>query len=345
MSGMGRPRKHDRDLPPRMYRRHGAYWYVRAGKWTRLGRDLRAALMEYARLSTGPAGAGSMPELIDRALPHLLHGVKPNTAAQYRRAAGRLKVIFAEFRPDEVRPRDVAAVKAHYADTPNATNRLLSVLRQVFTLAVEWQIVDANPCVGIRRHAERRRDRYLTDEEYRAIWQAASDSLRAIMDVAYLTGQRIGDVLAIRLNDIAQDGIAFRQQKTGQRLLVRMTPELKAAIERALALPRPVRAMTLFSTIRGARPYAYRTVRDMWDRACTKAGVQDAHLHDLRAKALTDAQRQGKDPQALGGHSNRAMTERYIRLRATIEATPPTPSFGQSAEILDKTARNARNNK
>lgn len=34
---MGRPRKHDTGLPPKVYFRHGAYYYVTKGQWIRLG--------------------------------------------------------------------------------------------------------------------------------------------------------------------------------------------------------------------------------------------------------------------------------------------------------------------
>jgi integrase len=84
-----------------------------------------------------------------------------------------------------------------------------------------------------------------------------------------------------------------------------------------------VASLYLFSTKRGGRPYSYRTVHDMWARACERAGVADATPHDLRAKSLTDAKRQGLDPQALGGHSTEAMTLRYIRDKATVVALGP----------------------
>jgi len=61
--------------------------------------------------------------------------------------------------------------------------------------------------------------------------------MRAIYEMCYLTGQRIGDVLSIRLADISADGIAFKQEKTNARLLVQMTPDLEELIARIKALP------------------------------------------------------------------------------------------------------------
>jgi len=38
-----------------------------------------------------------------------------------------------------------------YADHPNMGNRMLSVLRSVFAYALEAELVDMNPCVGVGR--------------------------------------------------------------------------------------------------------------------------------------------------------------------------------------------------
>jgi len=331
---MNRPRKKDRHLPAKMYFKHGRHWFVEAGKWRPLPKDLGPALIEYARIVDQPKGGG-MPALIDRVLGHIGPTLAPSTLSQYQLAAKKLKAALLEFSPDQVKPKHVAAIKVHYAKTPNMTNRMLSVLRTVFAHAVEWQLVESNPCIGIRRHEEQKRTRYLSDDEFTAIKRCANPRLAGIMDVAYFTGQRISDVLAIRYADISETGIQFKQQKTGARLLVRMTPELREAVERAKKISGDnVRALTLFH-IRGRLP-SYHGVRDLFRRAAGLANIEDVGLHDIRAKALTDARRQGKDAQKLGGHVDPKMTERYIRLREIPQADPP--SFGQVLDSGEKTA-------
>jgi integrase len=318
---MTRPRKTDRHLPACVYLKHGAYWYVQRGRWQRLGDDLQTALSEYARLRERPRGG--MVALIDDALAHMKPKLKKSTAQQYEIAAKKLREILA---PEQVKPKHVAAIKVALREHPNMANRCLSVLRSVFALAVEWQLVESNPCIGIKRHAEAKRDRYLNDEEIAAIRANCSPRMQCVVDVLYLTGQRVSDVLAIRLADLAPEGIRFRQGKTGAKLLVAWTPELRAVVERAKSLGGNIRALTLFYTRTGKTP-SYRTVKDQWDAACEKAGVQDAHIHDIRAKSLTDAKRQGLNPTALAGHASAAMTERYIRARET--PVVHGPGFGR----------------
>ncbi len=319
-----RARKSDRHLPACVYHKHGAYWHVKKGKWQRLADNLPDALQAYALLANPTPGTG-MADLIDKALAHMAKDLAPNTMKQYRGAAAKLKSILVEFAPDQVRPKHVAAIKAELADTPQMCNRILSFLRSVFAFAVEWQIVESNPCIGIKRHKERARERYITDDEFYAIRAKARPWLVPIIDMCYLTGQRIGDVLAIRLSDISDDGITFKQQKTGAKLLVRMTQDIHRTIETAKATKAKshVASLYLFAA-RAGKPRDYKTTYEYWEAACIEAGVTDANLHDLRAKSLTDTERQGNNAQLLGGHTDRRTTQIYIRLRDTPTAEPPT---------------------
>lgn len=322
-----KPRKSQRHLPPCVYLKHGAYWHVKKGKWTRIGTDLREALNTYATLYG--AKTGGMAELIGKVLAHVSPGLKPNTRKQYRKAANRLSEIFAEFAPDQVTQKDVAALKVAYSDRPNMGNRLLSILREVFRVALEWQLVESNPCIGIARHTERKRDRLITMAEYHAIRAVAPERLQIVMDMLVLTGQRPMDVVSLHRSDIREDGIYFKQRKTDAKLLVEWTPELRAAVERAKALQGTVQGMTLFRGRKGGSP-AYKTVYDQWVSACKAAGVVDADLRDLRALSATEAEDQGHNPTALLGHTSEQMTRRYLRGKKT--KVVQGPSIRQSVD-------------
>ena len=328
-----RPRGRDKHLPRCVYLRHGSYWYVKKGVWKPIGKTLPQALAEYAKIIAPPIGG--CDDLLNRTLERCRETVKKNTYDQYKLACEKLKPILAEFSPELVEPHHIAAILDHHRKTPNMANRMLTFARLAFSNGLTWGMCRTNPCYGVKRHVEHRRDRYLTHEEYGLIWKAAPASLRSIMEVAYLTGQRIGDVLAIRLSDIKPEGIYFKQQKTGKRLLVN-APGLEEAIGRARKLYSNIRGLTLFHG-RGGKPLSYYGVRSAFQRACIAAKVEDATLHDLRAKSLTDAKKQGKNPQKLGGHSTEAMTNRYIRDRDYDVAEGP--SIGQLAEFWTEEAK------
>src|SRR5690606_38606447 len=113
-------------------------------------------------------------------------------------------------------------------------------------------------CLGVMRHVEAKRQRYLTDDEFHAIRAHAHPRLQVVMDLLYLTGQRVGDVLKIKRADLTEEGISFKQEKTGARLLVRWTPELRATVEAAKALSGNVVSPYLFRTrTRGGGPPSY----------------------------------------------------------------------------------------
>ena len=333
-----RPRKRDRHLPACVFLRSGSYYYVKSGKWRRLGSDLQSALEEYGRIVT--LSDDSMPDMIDKAMPAIVRGVKESTEKQYRYAAGLLADGFAEFAPAQVRPSDIIKMLDAFSDTPATAQRLLVVLRKAFQWALERDMVPANPCVGVKRPIVAKRDRLIGRGEYDAIYAEASPRLRCIIDVCRLTGQRAGDVLAITRSQLEANGIRFVQQKTGTELIVAWSPELRAAIERAKALSGDLVPMLLFHG-RGGRPIAHTNFWREFKAAAARAGVDDVRPHDLRALAATEAHAQGLDATALLGHKSARTTEVYLRDKTPKTAQPPTfkaPSIGKKAVPIGKKA-------
>jgi integrase len=320
---MNRPRKRDRHLPACVYLRHGAFWLVKQGKWTRLAAadDLAGALREYARrIKTGTSG---MAELIEQSIPVLVEGRAPATAKLYRLAAGKLALMLADFAPAQVERRHVVEIIEGMAATPVMAARCVSVLRLVMARAVDLQIIERNPCADLPKRPTSRRTRRVTLAEYAAIHAVASPRLRAAMSLCAITGQRIGDVLGLRRDALRPDGIRFRQAKTGAELIVAWTPELRAAADAAAALHGRVAGMFVLPGLAG-RPLAHQPVWRDWKRACEAAKVEGATLHDLRALAATEARRQGLDAQALLGHATERMTLTYLRDHDVPVVTPPS---------------------
>lgn len=318
---MSRPREHDIHLPRNVYLRHGTYYYVRCGRWTPIGKTLREAMARYATMHEQPTGG--MSDLIDLAMTHIRGRVSANTAKQYERASRHLKKWLVEFSPADVKPKDVAAMKLKLAATPNWANRCISLLRQVFDFALEQQLVETNPVVAIKRLPEKKRERLLSIDEYRQIYDAAGPRLQVIMDLCVRTGQRIGDVLTIHRTDLTDEGIRFQQEKTGAKVTVAWTPELRAVVDRAKTLNGNIRALTLLHNRRG-KPPDYSTVKIQWDKARSAAGVPDARIHDLRAVAATWARKEGKNATALLAHSSAAQTARYLRDKESPVAEGPS---------------------
>lgn len=305
-----RPKKHNRHLPACVYLKHGAYYYVKNNKWTRLGDNLHDALMAHARIVAIPQEG--MESLINKAMPFIVEKVAENTRKQYLYCEKILKEMFAEFAPGQVTHGSVVQMLDVWKRSPATANRLLTVLKQVFQWALDREIVDRNPCESVKRLPTEARDRLITQEEYDKIYLEAPEWLRVIMDLCYYTGQRIGDVVAIRHTQISEDGIFFEQQKTGKKLTVGWSDALRATVGRAAKVTLSPSSEFILATYKGTARFP-TNVWKVFKESSRKAGVENVTLHDIRAMSGTEADKEGKDPMLLLGHSDRKTTQIYLR--------------------------------
>lgn len=107
-----------------------------------------------------------------------------------------------------IRRRDVIDLldKIVARGAPIGANRTYEVIRRMFSFAIERDIVDAHPCIGIKAPGEKKqRERVLTEDEIRKVWAAfelegVQDS--AILKLRLLTAQRGGEVRSMRWADV-----------------------------------------------------------------------------------------------------------------------------------------------
>ena len=91
-----------------------------------------------------------------------------------------------------------------------------------------------------------------------------------------------------------------------------------------------VKSLYVVHTGRG-QPYTANGIGSAWRRACARAGVKDATLKDIRAKAATDAKKAGYTRKEISvglAHTGESMTEHYLRgrdaERSRVELSLPT---------------------
>lgn len=305
-----RPRKQDRHLPSCVYLKSGSYYLVKGNKWKKIGSTLREALSAYSKIVEHPKG--SVPALLDRFLASKT--LASNTVNSYTTARNHLAQMFLDFAPGQITVHEVLEMQHHFRNHPGSANTMRTVLIGALDLAIVERLIDRNVARETKPLKTVARDRYITDGEYSRLYAQARDMMQIIMDLCYMTGQRIGDILAIRYADLGSDGISFKQGKTGHKMIVAWSPELRAVVERAKAYHKSVKGMTLLHSHDG-KPYRYERIRDQWETICKRAEVEDAHIHDLRAKSGTDAKSQGMNSQALLGHTTESSHKRYLRGR------------------------------
>jgi integrase len=135
-----------------------------------------------------------------------------------------------------------------------------------------------------------------------------SDNMRVVFEMCYLSGQRIGDVLRMRWDDIEEGGIWVRQGKTRARLWVPLTPTLAATLAET-----PRNGMTIITTLEG-RPLAYRSAHEAVMEVRRQIDAEAHDLHGLRYSAASELAAAGctdEQIEAITGHATVAMIRRY----------------------------------
>ncbi len=318
MQTMGRRRTSNFNLPPRMHLKDGIYYHVASTKprrWTKLHTDLTKARILWAQIENGTGGSGNTfnSALDDYLVSAKFCALADKTRRQYEHVAGELRAFFEKATLNIITPVHVAMWMDNHRSQIQA-NTGKAIISNIFETAVRHGLVSSNPAKFIKYHLIRGRDRLISDAEYRAIWALAESHVQIAMDIGYLTGSRIQDILDIKLQDLTQDGLYIKQGKTGKRILFLRSVALDEIVARAKALPRPIRGMALICTPRGQH-YRYGTFNVHWLNAVRAAGIDGVHFHDIRAKAATDAKALGLDYQALLGHATKAMSDRYVKQR------------------------------
>jgi len=299
-----------------MYYKHGAYWRVKRNKWQRLASRYNDAIRRYADLEAPRSG---WPDLVQMVYEDYHNSdLAKSTLKQYDSIRPRITAGFGDFEPHEITAAHIGQFLELYKSTPNIANRMLSVLKTIFDKGCRLGACDFNPTHGIKRFKEKHRTRLITEQEFAAIRSNANQQTRLVMDMCFLTAQRISDVLGIKHEDISPEGIKFAPQKTRgeKKILVQMTPELERVVAEAKSMHK-VMCAYLFHPKGKATPYSYRAMKDNLNRAAKAAGVDDVGWHDFRAMALTAVDAAGGDATALAAHSQRSTTLRYLRGKAT----------------------------
>jgi integrase len=215
--------------------------------------------------------------------------------------------------------------------------------------ATDWELRASNPCTGIKRFGERKRERYLNDAELAKIGEALAAAERdgtatagfcLLIRLLATTGMRLGEALGVRWGDIDLPGrtLLLRDAKAGSR-----TVHLGAAAVAILDAARPEGAEDADHVVHGhdpQTPLSAPMAQHAWDRLRERAGIPDARMHDLRHTAGTFAALAGANAFAvrdLLGHRTLAMTGRYVERAADmVRATADAVSSRVAAALAGK---------
>jgi integrase len=193
---------------------------------------------------------------------------------------------------------------------------------------------------GVVRNPESKRERYVTHDEYRAVYEAANKRVRLMMELVYRTLQRPEvDVLAWTPGHIKVKGdgqvLRFVRSKTGRQIDIGLVGEFRQLVVTAIG-DVPMLHQPLVHNLKG-EAYTYSGISAMLKKAQDKvravhkkkggplANMPSFGFRDLKGKGATDMWLAGEPIeriQLLCGHADKATTEKYIKARWRETALP-----------------------
>ena len=250
---------------------------------------------------------------------------KPLSVREDRRLLDR--VILPELgsrKLGEIEREDIARLHHNLHKTPYQANRALALLSRMFNLAEAWRLRPdhSNPCRHVTKFKEKRRERWLTEEELARLGAvlseceaAQSETMSALHAVSLLilTGARVSEILALKWSHIdwEQRCVRLPDSKTGAKTIFLSAP----AIETLTSIPRTEGNDHVI--VGGRTGAALVDLEKPWQRIRVKAGLDDVRLHDLRHSFASHAVRKGWSLPMIGGllgHRETATTARYAHL-------------------------------
>jgi len=237
-------------------------------------------------------------------------------AANTRKSYAGHMAYFLEVMPDvdpaTIRRVHVIEMRDAHRDTPTTANRRVAVLSALFEHAIDlgWLPQDHNPAKGVEQLAPPRPPREPWPADMIAAFRAQAPALpRLIFELCLGTGQRVGDVLKMRWDQIEAGGIYVRQTKTSKGLWVPFTRYLATVLER---LPRL--GQTIVAQPNG-KPVSYSMAARDIQRVREQIGAMAWDIHALRHSAASEiASLPGmtmEHVKAITGHSSDDMARLY----------------------------------
>jgi len=319
--------------------RHGEEFSVVAARIK--ARSLRRRLRDGIDIAAEP-GARTVAELADRYEAEYLPRKSAHSQNREARmldndvlpALGRMAVsevgfadIYALHRKiTRALDRKIGVGKRRRAaePAPIRANRVLALCSRMFALAVRpWELRADNPCKGIERNPENRRNRYLSGAELMRLGAALATDPSPVAASAVrflvLTGARAGEVLGATWGqfDLAA-GVWTKPAATTKQRREHRVP-LSAPARQVLAERRGEAELAGKAFVfPGRNPdQALARLHHVWERLRQAAELEDVRLHDLRHAYASIAVSGGATLPLIGallGHTQAQTTMRYAHL-------------------------------
>jgi len=310
---LGRKRTKDAWLPPRVYKGKSAYEFRPIG-----GGAIRLCSLDATRSNVHKRFSEELERIEcktgtfeDLALQYQssdkFKSLSPRTQKDYLEYHNRINKVFGKVHADNIKPEHVR----QYMDKRTAktqANREKAYMSAAYKWGFQRGKCKLNPCTGVESYKEQSIKRYITDQEYIAVYEAASIPVKVAMEITYLCAARKGDVLKMTRSQLVKDGLYIKQGKTGKEQIKRISGRLKKALSLSKG---KVKSMYLVHKPDGGK-YSESGFNTLWYEALELAGLKGAGFtfHDIKAKSISDYE---GDKQLFSGHKTASQVNTYDR--------------------------------
>ncbi len=222
---------------------------------------------------------------------------------------------------------------------PGTVNRMLTILKHMFKMATDWEMVGENVLKRIRKVKQipehNTRLRYLSKEECQALIEACSPHLKPIVLTALHTGMRKSEILNLKWNqlDLKHGFILLCNTKNGERREIPINATLEKMFNE---MPHSIESVYVFTNKDGD---PYKEVKRSFKTALKKANISDFRLHDCRHTMASHLVMAGVDLTSIKellGHGSLNMVMRYASLSPSHRA--------DAVKVLDRKLWDVREN-
>lgn len=208
---------------------------------------------------------------------------------------------------------------------PDTINRETSSLSRLFSVMMELQLVESNPCRMLKRLSAKSGERqvYLSKGMVAQIASHSPEWFMPLVWAGYFTGMRRGEILGLKRKQVNLSSriivISPDGTKEGQWKRVPIHKDLVPMLEDALSGPALLSGRVFaLKDAKGVRDIELEAFKNPWPRACESLALGQPwpRFHDLRHTWKTNARRSGMDPEireSILGHATRqrSVSERY----------------------------------
>lgn len=246
-------------------------------------------------------------------------GLKPRTRQDYERVMLYIEEKVGRFDVRVLRRVDVIEAQKANAHRTRFANYIVQVFVVLCEHAIDQGWIDQNPAKGIRQlktpEGKKKAHQPWTDEAVRKFRAGADLQERLIFELGVGTVQRPGDWNGFTWGDYDGHSLTLRQNKTGAKLKLPCTPELKAVLDEAKRglSATPIAAAPILAS-RTGRAMSYRTIAEIMLEARRRLDLEAFDLHALRYRGIMELAWAGCDDDEIAsysGHKSKQMIMKY----------------------------------